>query len=736
MSPGTPIYRLPRGGRNEAAGVVAGAAGAIVGTVGVALWTATQYTAFRLGFHPGLGPALVEVPAPHQVWLGPLAIVVAALGAASATRGRSRRWAAWLLVAAVFLVMLRLGPVYPPLHFFVWWWRYGDVSGTEEIWTAGMWIATIPSHLAVLVGLVVSVRRAKRIGGQSDTHGSARWATRAELDAAGLLDRDAGVYVGAWADDRAIHYLRHDGPQHVLAFAPARSGKGVGLVIPTLLSWPSSVIVHDIKGENWGLTAGWRRQELGHYCLKFDPTAGDGSSARYNPLLEVRPWPDDVKDAQNIADLLIDPAGEGGHDHWDLHWNLTAHDLLVGVILHVLYAERDKTFRGCLAFLADPGRPIENALSAMLTTTHDPSGRLGWSDPTTGQSTGTHPVVAGAARALLNKSDNERSSVVSSAVKFLNLYRDPIVAGNTETCDFAIRDLVEADRPVSLYLTTPPSDVVRTRPLLRLLLNQLGRRLTETLDTPGGHPAGPARPRLLLMLDEFPALGRLDFLQTALAYLPGYGITAYLIVQDLAQLAQTYGRDESIVSNCHVRVAYAANKVETARTISDMAGTMTVHRETRTYTGNRLNPILMHVMASEQETQRPLLTPDEVMRLPDDAALIFVAGQPPIYGRRIRYYEDPIFAARASIQPPTSSDRLPHQWRTWGEPASSARTALAAPIGATNTELAALAPIASGEEGAAVDSLVPLTRSSSGADPDWPLHESLAVEPESHDGGS
>jgi type IV secretion system protein VirD4 len=730
MSPGTPLYRLPRGGRNEAAGVVAGAAGAIVGTIGLAAWTATQYTAVRLGFHPGLGPALFEVPAPYQVWLSPLAIVAAALGAASFTRSRGRRWAGWLVMFAVLLVALRLGPLYPPFHFFLWWWRFGNVAGTETIWAAGMWIVTIPSHLAVFVGLVVSIRHAKRIGGQSDTHGSARWATRAELESAGLLGRDAGVYVGAWADARTIHYLRHDGPQHVLAFAPARSGKGVGLVLPTLLSWPGSVIVHDIKGENWALTAGWRRSELGHYCLKFDPTAGDGSSARYNPLLEIRGWPDDVKDAQNIADLLIDPAGDGGHDHWDLHWNLTAHDLLVGVILHVLYAERDKTFRGCLAFLADPRRPIENALSAMLTTPHDPSGRLGWIDPATGQSTRTHPVVAGAARALLNKSDNERSSVVSSAVKFLNLYRDPIVAANTEACDFAIRDLVEADRPVSLYLTTPPSDVIRTRPLLRLLLNQLGRRLTETLDAPGGGPPrGPARPRLLLMLDEFPALGRLDFLQTALAYLPGYGITAYLIVQDLTQLGQTYGRDESIVSNCHVRVAYAANKVETARIISEMAGAMTVHRETRTYTGNRLNPVLMHVMASEQETQRPLLTPDEVMRLPDDAALIFVAGRPPIYGRRIRYYEDPTFTARASIPPPATSDRLPHQWRTWAETADNT---LAGPVGATSTELSALGPIGSGDDREAAEGLVPMTRSSSAEDPDWPLHQRLGVEPESH----
>src|SRR2546427_220990 len=599
------------------------------------------------------------------------------------------------------------GPLSPPLNFLPWWWRFGSSPSTAGIWTRGLWIVAILSPLAAVVGLIVSVRRAKQTGTRPDTHGSARWATRVDLEAAGLLGRDAGVYIGAWSDGRTVHYLRHDGPQHVLAFAPARSGKGVGLVLPTLLSWPGSVGVHDIKGANCALTAGWRRRELGSACLKFDPTAADGSSARYNPLLEVRPWPDDVKDAQGIADLLIDPAGTGGHDHWDLHWNLTANDLLVGVILHVLYAERDKTFRGCLTFLADPNRPIENALSQMLTTVHDLTGVCGWTDPTTGQPTRTHPVVAGAARALLNKSENERSSVVSSAVKFLNLYRDPIVAQNTVVCDFALTDLLGADRPVSLYLTTPPSDITRTRPLLRLLLNQLGRRLTETLDPGSGRLGSPPRPRLLLMLDEFPALGRLDFLQTALAYLPGYGIRAYLIVQDLAQLAQTYGRDESIISNCHVRVAYTANKVETAKVISEMAGTMTVHREARTYTGSRLSPVLLHVMASEQELQRPLLTPDEVMRLPDDAALIFVAGRRPIYGRRIRYYEDPVFADRASVPPPVGSDRLAHDWRTWPEPVGQTRAGLheGGTAGHSDAGGAAAAPPRSSSAGEGVEGM-------------------------------
>src|SRR5438128_237595 len=449
---------------------------------------------------------------------------------------------------------------------------------------------------------LVSARRAKETGARSDTHGSARWATRVDLEAAGLLGRDAGVYIGAWSDGRTVHYLRHDGPQHVLAFAPARSGKGVGLVLPTLLSWPGSVVVHDIKGENWALTAGWRRRDLGSACLKFDPTAADGSSARYNPLLEVRPWPDDVK--------------------------------------------------------------------------------------------------------------------------VLSLSRDPIVAQTAVACDFALTDLLGADRPVSLYLTTPPSDITRTRPLLRLLLNQLGRRLTETLDPGSGRLGSPPRSRLLLMLDEFPALGRLDFLQTALAYLPGYGIRAYLIVQDLAQLAQTNGRDESIVSNCHVRVAYTANKVETAKVISEMAGTMTVHREARTYTGNRLSPVLLHVMASEQEVRRPLLTPDEVMRLPDDTALIFVAGRAPIYGRRIRYYEDPVFTDRASIPPPIGSDRLTHDWGTWPEPTGPSHTGLAAVGTSDHSDEAAAAA-------------TPPSPSPAEEDDEWPpLSPPIEPRTESSGGGS
>jgi len=200
---------------------------------------------------------------------------------------------------------------------------------------------------------------------------------------------------------------------------------------------------------------------------------------------------------------------------------------------------------------------------------------------------------------------------------------------------------------------------------VRLLINQIGHRLTKRMDFEEGRHTPRYRHRLLLMLDEFASLGRLDLFQTQLSYLPGYRIKAFLIVQDLSQLYAAYGRDESIVSNCDIRVAYAPNKVETARLLSDMAGAMTVHKETRTYTGNRLNPVLMHVLASEQESHRPLLTPDEALRLPPDAALVFVSGSRPILGRKLQYFRDPRFAERARIPAPAISDRLPHKQCDW-----------------------------------------------------------------------
>lgn len=507
-------------------------------------------------------------------------------------------------------------PIYQPWRFFGWWYAFEAYA--PETFNRGGQIAGAGGIACVFTAVTCAVLRSREPKNVT-TYGSSRWAKRREVRRAGLLTDD-GVFLGQLPGA----YLRHDGPEHVMAFAPTRSGKGVGLVIPTLLSWRHSAVIHDIKGENWDLTSGWRSRFS--RVIRFDPTHPE--TLRYNPLLEVRKGRNEVRDVQNIADILVDP--DGGLERRN-HWDKTAHSLLVGAILHVLYAEADKSPAGVAELLSTPSRSFRSTLEHMLRTNH-----LG-----TDEHPRVHPVVAQSARELLNKSENERSGVLSTALSFLTLYRDPTVARATSACDWRIDDLVSNEHPVSLYLVVPPSDISRTRPLVRLILNQIGRRLTEDHY---GHRDD--RRQVLFMLDEFPALGRLDFFETALGYMAGYGLRAFLIAQSLNQISKAYGPENAILDNCHVRVAFASNDERTAKRISDALGATTELRAMKNYAGHRLAPWLSHVMVSRQETARQLLTPGEVMQLPADDEIVMVAGAPPIRAKKLRYYEDRNFTER------------------------------------------------------------------------------------------
>ena len=540
-------------------------------------------------------------------------------------------WGATQWTAAALGYQLRLGtpwfdffgtPVYHPWRLFEWWFFFDAYA--PKVFDIGGAIAGGSGLVAVVVAIGMSIWRSRQ-SKLVTTYGSARWADTKEIHKAGLTGQ-TGVFLGLHDGQ----YLRHEGPEHVLTFAPTRSGKGVGLVVPTLLSWPASAVIHDIKGENWAITAGWRSRFS--HCLLFNPT--DPKSAAYNPLLEVRRGAHEVRDVQNIADILVDP--EGALEKRN-HWEKTSHALLVGAILHVLYASEDKTLRGVANFLSDPACPFEVTLHQMMSTRH-----LG---------DATHPVVASAAREVLNKSENERSGVLSTAMSFLGLYRDPTVAEVTSRCDWRIADLISSEHPVSLYLVVPPSDISRTKPLIRLILNQIGRRLTESLD---GSDGVERKHKLLLMLDEFPALGRLDFFESALAFMAGYGLRAFLISQSLNQIDKAYGQNHSILDNCHVRVTFATNDERTAKRISETLGTATELRAQRNYAGHRLAPWLGHLMVSRQETARPLLTPGEVMQLPSDESVVMVSGHAPIKAKKLRYYADANFKRRV-LPPPVLS---------------------------------------------------------------------------------
>jgi type IV secretion system protein VirD4 len=553
--------------------------------------------------------------------------------------------------------------IYEPWAILVWadqW--YGQYPSMFDL---AVGVGILFSSIGLILVMIIKMVLANSSRVHQKLHGSARWADKKDIQAAGLLatdrrDNSDAVYVGGWRDNSGkTYYLKHSGPEHVLCYAPTRSGKGVSLVIPTLLSWTQSAVITDLKGELWALTSGWRKVHAKNKVLRFDP-ASSSNSARWNPLDEIVTGSgNEVADVQNLTTLIVDPDGKG----LQTHWQKTAQALLVGVILHVLYkSQREGTPATLLAIdamLSDPDRDVRELWMEMAMQDH-----------LDGKS---HPVIAAVARDMLDRPEEEAGSVLSTAKSYLSLYRDPIVASNISTSDFSIRDLMHHESPVSLYIVSQPNDKSRLRPLLRILINMIVRKLADQMTFKDGKPIAHYKHKLLLMLDEFPSLGKLEIFQESLAFIAGYGMKAYLICQDLNQLKSRetgYGHDEAITSNCHIQTAFAPNRIETAEHLSKLTGQTTVIKEQITTSGRRSSMMHGHVTRTLQETQRALLTPDECMRLPGltkDAdgkitkpgdMIIYVAGFPAIYGKQPLYFQDPVFSARAQVNPPSFSDKL------------------------------------------------------------------------------
>ena len=593
-------------------------------------------------------------------------------------------WVAWH-----FSFQRALGPalfrtngfaIYEPFQWAFWLWKYGGSSNPDirlpVVASAG--IVVVGTAATIMLVAFLNMRRTKKyLTGSEDLHGSAKWADAATIEETGLIETDTGVYVGGWYDktQQRLHYLRHDGPEHILAFAPTRSGKGVGLVIPTLLAWQESVIVYDIKGENWAKTGGFRAEGLDQLCMKFSPVE-DGNGSRFNPLAEVRiRTKRDVSDAQNLADMLVRSGEDSAQERY---WQDAASSIMTGMLLHVCYAAaaegRAATLSDLCLVFTFPGISFRDTLNGLLNFPHDPNYERGWRTPN-GDRTKTHPTVREKVQEMLDKEDKDFSGVLSTAKTALTLYSDPLVAKNCAVSDFTIQDLVNSYRPISLYLVVPPSDKIRLRPLIRLMFTMIVNRLTEKMDFENGAQK-TNRHRLLFMIDEFPSLKNMPIFADALSYMGGYGLKAFLITQDIRQIVSEYGQNESIVSNCQIRVAYAPNQYDTAELLSNLSGTMTIERATVNYSGDRTAAVMKHANTSIQYEERPLITPDEVMRLrparkkgfgwkqkivaPGDM-LIFMSGTRPIYGTQMLYFMDPVLSERAAVPPPTKFYQLQHQ---------------------------------------------------------------------------
>ncbi|HDR0678819.1 TPA: type IV secretory system conjugative DNA transfer family protein [Pasteurella multocida] len=561
-----------------------------------------------------------------------------------------------------------VGGFYSPHKIIEWYFAWNE--SYKNLFMQSISIGFLTTVILVIFLAIYAVAQSNSSKAKANEflHGSAEWASEKDIKAAGLLEGN-GVYVGGWKDEKGnFHYLRHNGPEHVLTFAPTRSGKGVGLVLPTLLSWSHSAFISDLKGELYALTSGWRKNYGNNKILRFEPAALQGC-ARWNPVDEIRVDSEyEIADVQNLATLVVDPDGKGLKDHWQK----TSYMLLVGLILHVIYKSRTDnsvtaSLAGIDALLADPKYASEDEKKAMTTLWNEMLHNLHIDNLK------AHPVVSAAGKDMLDKPEEEGGSVLSTLKTYLSLYRDPIVAKNTNKSDFKLKQLMNFSEPVSLYAIAQPVDKERLKPLMRIMVNMVIRLNAADMEFKKGRAVANYKHRLLMMLDEFPSLGKLEILQESLAFLAGYGIKAYLICQDTTQLRSRetgYGPEESITSNCHVQIAYQPNRLETAEYLSKMTGITTVTKEKITTSGKRISVMDNQVSRSIEEVSRPLMTADEVQRMPGPKKdldggivesgdmLVFVTGYPAIYGKQPLYFQDPVFQKRAEVPAPKMSDIL------------------------------------------------------------------------------
>lgn len=442
----------------------------------------------------------------------------------------------------------------------------------------------------------------------SDSHGSARFATRKERAA---FEGGDGLVIGRDLDTGSI--LRYDGPAHLLTLAPTRAGKGVGTVIPNLLLAERSVLVIDPKGENAKI-AGEARKRFGAVHI-LDPFGVTGMPASaYNPLGRLDAESLDLgEDAASLAEALVmDPPGQQS----EAHWNEEAKALLAGLIMFaVAHEEADrKTLATVREYLTLPPEKFR----ALLELMQDSAAAGG--------------LIARAANRFLGKSDREAASVMSSAQRHTHFLDSPRIVAATARSDFQFSAL--RHDLTSIFLVLPPNRLDAYSRWLRLLVAQALQDIARDAEAAQAGAQRLKQPALFL-LDEFAALGRLEAVERAMGLMAGYGLQLWPILQDMSQLKDLYGaRANTFVANAGVLQTFGVNDFETAKWLSQMIGRETTGYQTESHKPGDAPSTSYNV------TARDLMTPDEIMQIPPHVQLLRVQGKPVIIARKLRYFAD------------------------------------------------------------------------------------------------
>lgn len=533
--------------------------------------------------------------------------------------------------------IVRLGgmAVYQPWMFWVWTFRYGQsLPGVFDI----AYFLQIFGIAAGVIGIVLFKRFAGEEKRSVKPFGEESWGTLEDAKKAKLLGNKDGVIIGKMEGE----LLKHDGAEHILVSGATRSGKGVGIVVPTLWNWRGSAIVYDPKEELWDLTAGYRSKS--GKVAYFNPSSENSISI--NPLLYVRKGASEIGDIQNIVEFLSNPNATMQQRNI---WEESGKSLVTAIILHVLYAEEDD--RKNLAVVRDKLFDLDSTLKAMMRTPHRLNKKTGEPE--------VHPEVLRVAKAIYGKYKKFRESVAGTAETYLKPWAGELVAEKTSQNDFDIEDFITGDEPFTLYIQIPYEDNERLAPLLRFMIAQITRPLLRAVKKKK-HTR-----RVLMCLEEFPAIGKVDFLERDLGMVAGYGLKALLVCQSANFIQKEYGQNTTIFDNCHVQIAFASNDPSTQKRMSQMAGQATEIRESVNYQRDKLG-WKRGSTVSYSESTRTILNEGQARELDETKQLIFIGSTKPLKTDKLRYYDYEHLDRLKDISPP-ENDRLAsggskHDW--------------------------------------------------------------------------
>ncbi len=536
--------------------------------------------------------------------------------------------AAIYVSAVLFLVLNKANPRQAEFTSIVDYWDlYADDARLRKKLIGSM-AASALGLLVVLPGALFAASRQRR-----PLHGDARFANASEVAKAGLIDstKPSGpsILVGRYRGK----FLALPGQLSVMLSAPTRSGKGVGVVVPNLLNWPDSVVVLDIKGENYDITAGYRA-ERGQAVYAFSPFDESARSHRWNPLTAVRVSPlHRVGDLLTIGQVFFPNDGSGTSS--EAFFNDQARNLFLGLGLVLLETpDLPRTIGELLRQSSGRGQSLKGHLSALIEQ------RKSAGNPLSDECTD-------ALQRLLSNSENTLTSIVSTLNAPLTIFADAVVDAATSADDFRLEDVRR--RRMSIYVRIPPNRLANARPLLNLFFSQLVSLNTQHLP----EQDASLKVQCLLVNDEFTAMGRVGVISSAAAFLAGYNLRLLTVVQAMSQLDAVYGDKDArtFATNHGLQILYAPREQRDADEYSAMLGQFTEratsHGRSRSFSQHGHSS----VSRNESEQRRSLLLPQEFKELGSERLVVIFENCKPILGEKIRYHREKVFTSRLRRPP-------------------------------------------------------------------------------------